>query len=393
MTDVQALRQLGALVARQIAPQDVPLSAWPQITQQALGNGLAPMLLWAARQAAPEIASGSGWMPIIAAARGTAIRHALLEKTQIQVNAALAAAHIPALWLKGFALAHTVYPQPALRPMCDLDVLVPYIHREAALRVVEGLGYHFYETAGHLMSSTEALHLNVTHHYHLRGGVNDSVVLELHFQLLSTDDQLLPLDKLAWFWTQTGMVRNGRTFIALQPEAHLLYLCAHAILQHGEANISLRQYFDLHQIISQTVIDWDKVIAQSAVFGWNYAVHRALAQSQRYFSTPVPDTVMARLQGDPHDAAAVRAVRLQGRGSRGEGTWMTLQHLSRQERMDLVRRILFPPQAYMRHRYGVPPDRRVWPYYVYRWADQSQDVAWALWKRLDRGVRWRGSRH
>ncbi len=128
------------------------------------------------------------------------------------------------LWIKGIALANTLYSQPFLRPMGDLDVLVPYDQRESTLQVVERLGYHFYETNGQLMSSKEALALNLTHHYHLIGGINDSVVLELHFRLPSADNELLPLDKLAWFWTQTTPLQTSQQFTIPQTEAHLLYL-------------------------------------------------------------------------------------------------------------------------------------------------------------------------
>ena len=65
------------------------------------------------------------------------------EYAQAQVQTALAEANIPAMWIKGSALAHTIYPKPSLRPMCDLDVLVPYDRREAAFEEVTQLGYHF----------------------------------------------------------------------------------------------------------------------------------------------------------------------------------------------------------------------------------------------------------
>lgn len=343
------------------------------------------MLLWAAKQNDPGIVTEPLWTPAISKTRETALRYVILEATQKQVSAALADAQIPALWLKGIALAHTVYPQPVLRPMGDLDVLVPYVQREHALRVVEGLGYHFYETEGQLLSSAETLHLKLIHHYFLIGGVSDSVILELHFQLLSTDNKLLPLDKLAWFATQTTLVRNSTRFIIPQPEAHLLYLSAHAILQHGEANTSLRQYFDIHQIIVNMPVDWDKLVEQAAMLGWTYAVERTLALSIQYFSTPVPDTVFSQLREQrTTDADATRALRLQGRGARFESMWMRLRELSFADRAKLIIRLMVPPRPYMRLRYGLRSDRQVWLYYPYRWFEVGQETAWAMWKRITR---------
>jgi hypothetical protein len=268
--------------------------------------------------------------------------------------------------------------------MSDLDVLIPYEQRETALEVINALGYHFHESEGELISSQEALELNLTHHYHLRGGINDAVALELHFRLLSTDDILLPLDKLGWFWTQTTAIQNKGTYAIPLPEAHLLYLCAHAILQHGESEAILRQYFDLHQLITNTSINWDIVVAQSTALGWGYAVERGLSIANQYFSTPVPTTVFSELQKNhtKHDPATKRAVRTQGKGTRWVHLSVKLHQLSFFEQIKLVRRVLFPSQSYMRIRYGLPSDQRIWSSYLYRWLDQVEEVAWALWSRL-----------
>ncbi len=391
MKETTTLHQLGALVSLQISPVDIPPKAWRQIIDAAFRHDLAPMLLWVAKQSAPDIVTGPLWKPVITVTRGTAVRYVTLEATRKQVSLALIAAQIPALWLKGIALAHTVYPQPVLRRMSDLDVLVPYDQRENALGLVEGLGYHFYKTEGKLMSSREVMELNQTHHYHLRGGTRDSVVLELHFRLLSSDNKLLPLDKLEWFWTQTTTLQNSSQFTVPQPEAHLLYLCAHAILQHGEGDTSLRQYFDLHQIVTNAPVDWDVVVEQAATLGWGYAVDRALSLAVRYFSTPVPAAVFADLRKSrtKHDSVAGRALRIRSKGSRLERVLIRLQDMSFTERVGLVRRILFPPRPYMRVRYGLRPDQRVWPAYLYRWLDQGQEIMWAMWNRLTRAIRGR----
>jgi hypothetical protein len=389
MKETPTLHQLGALVSSQISPQEIPQDAWPGIIGAALHHGLAPMLLWVVKQSAPTIVAEPLWRPIITTTRGTGIQYIALEAARKQVTAALDTAQISPLWLKGIALAHTSYPQPVLRSMSDLDVLVPYEQRESALKVVEELGYHFFETGSHLMSPREVLGLSLTHHYHLKGGLHDSIVLEVHFRLLSADNELLSLDKLKWFWTQTRPVQNGTLFTVPTPEAHLLYLCAHAILQHGEEDTLLRQYFDLHQLVTTTTFNWDQVTEQTAVLGWEYAVARALSIAVRYFATPVPEAVSTALQSHrrKHDAVADRAIRIRSRGSRWEQVWMSLHSLSFPEQVAMVRRILFPPKSYMRSRYSLRDGRWVWPAYLYRWFDQSREIAWAIGSRVISALR------
>lgn len=385
MEDSPALRQLGALVAQHNVPADIPPEYWPELIALAHRHGLAPMLLWVIKQNGKPDFSEALLDSLAGAVRQVALKYVFLQKSQSEVNAALGDAAIPALWLKGIALANTVYPQPVLRAMGDLDILVPFDQRKQALEVVENLGYHFYEMNGHLISSREALTLNMTHHYHLRSAHPNSVVLELHFQLLSAGDVLLPLDRLAWFWTQTDTVQNNGSvgMTILRSEAHLLYLIAHALLQHGEALVSLRQFFDMHLLIAQTDVNWDIVLKQTSALGWWYSVHRALTLCNHYFDTHVPENVLATLREKvPQDTTRQRAIRFADKGTLFEHVLATLSGRPLKEKARLIRQIILPSKVYMRTRYGLRPDQRVWPAYVSRWWDQSRGAAWAIRQRF-----------
>lgn len=92
-------------------------------------HGLGPVLLWRLRgQGIPT--SGLQWSALTDQERRVAARYELGVVAQREIDAALAAAGTPTIWIKGFALAHTVYPDPALRSMGDLDFMVPYDRRE-----------------------------------------------------------------------------------------------------------------------------------------------------------------------------------------------------------------------------------------------------------------------
>ena len=389
MTRTSGLLTLGALVAQTGDPGDVSAGDGPAIVPLALAHGLGPMLLWTARQAGIDPHDHPALAPLVEATHQTAMASVLLERAQRDVDVALRAAGIPALWLKGAALAHTVYPEPTLRPMVDLDVLVPYEQRERALEVVQGLGYDFYSLHGiRTRSSGDELARKLSaHHYHLRGGVSNAVILELHSRLLGSDDRLLSLAQLDWFWAHTETIRAGEgwAFDTLTPEAHLLYGCAHAILQHGEAQLYLLRFFDLHQIITRAALDWPLIVDQAVALGWTLAVERALRRCMAFFATPVPaevlEALVARRPAHEHSA---RVIRLQGPGHRWERLRDKLGQLSPRERAQYVFSVLLPSPSYMRQRYPIRPGWPTWPYYFYRWWDQGRDVAWATWKRLTR---------
>jgi hypothetical protein len=385
-TSEPTLVALASLISHQRSPQSVSEDSWPDIVQLALRHGLGPMLLWTIRQWGIDTKLNSVWAPLIQTARQATIHDMLLENTQAQVEAALVKAAIPALWLKGFALARTIYPRSTLRPMGDLDVLVPYKQRELALKVCESIGYHLQIHPGRLFHEGEALDLKVMHHHYLRGGVADSVILELHFHLLGSAKSLLPLEKLNWFWTQTQNLTQDKTSLTiLKPEAHLLYLIAHVILQHGEIQFRLIWYFDLHLLITSANLDWQFVIDQAVALRWTYAVERALTLTGRFFKTPVPESVFKQLRDRrPPEENLFHVIALQDEGIRWEKVMTILAALPVREKFGLAFRIVLPPPTFMRHRYNVSSNRLIWPYYFSRWFDQTREVGAWIWNRLKR---------
>jgi hypothetical protein len=381
-----ALVWLSKLVSLQWELRDIPPALHAEVIDLAVRHGLAPMLLYTARQAGEDTTADAVWQPLEQAARHAAARCVLLSTACKAIAQALGSAGIPALWVKGFALAHTIYPQPALRPMTDLDVLVPYEQREAALQAVRALGYHFYKDDGLLVDTGDDIFLSTSHHFYLVGGPADTVALELHSRLLSATDDLLPLDRLGWFWAQSQRIETAAgSVLTLGPEAHLLYLCAHTVLQHGEADLYLLRHFDLHLLVGYKPLDWQLVVDQAAALKWTYAVERAVGLAAQLFGTPLPHDLLHQLRARrPADEDLERVARLGQPGARWERAQMRLAALPAGDRVRLAVRSIAPPAAYMRQRYAIRAGRPVWPYYLYRWFYQGREILRALWQRAVR---------
>lgn len=366
-----ALDQLCRLVTGQVAPSAAPPQAWPAIVALAEQHGLAPML-YAVLQAAGELDS-------LAAQeqdrlRDAAIRAAAL--TQLALAEALAwaqhfaAAGITALWIKGVALSLSVYASPALRPMGDIDVLVPFNQRDAALALL-------CEVSGHRAASLAA---DNSMHATFRLGAGDQVVLELHWSLLDAPISQLAAD-IGWFLRQVQpLTVNDTELQTLAPEAHLLYLAAHAVLQHGEAEFRLLRYFDLHRLITQTPrLDWRQVIDQAVVFHWTYAVARALTITQACFVTPLPADLLDELRRcRPANEDISHVVRRQQPGNRWQATVHRFAAMSWPARTRLALGLAFPSPAYMRWRYQLPHAWQVVFYYPYRWLDVAREIGKTL---------------
>lgn len=138
-------------LARWMAGAETPDAGWiaddriDALLALARDEGVVCLLeyrLQGLNRALPE-GGGERWPALLRdAAREETLRSMMLEGETRRVLAALDAQDIPALLLKGSALAHWAYPQPHLRACGDVDVLVP--SREDAERLAAALVGHGY---------------------------------------------------------------------------------------------------------------------------------------------------------------------------------------------------------------------------------------------------------
>ncbi len=98
-------------------------------------------------------------------------------KVYFEIQNLLKEVNIPVIGLKGIALAATVYPDEGLRPMGDIDLLVPEGEGLNALKVLLNAG----ATQNYVPRS--ALHEQV--HAHVRAITYKGVLIEIHQRLFS----------------------------------------------------------------------------------------------------------------------------------------------------------------------------------------------------------------
>jgi hypothetical protein len=105
------------------------------------------------------------------------MRMLVAERQLREIREAFEKASIPFLILKGLPLAHELYPEPGLRPVGDLDLLVRRRFRDTALAVLASLGYR-------LPAKALPLRFYRRHHFHVLLGRSrgESLPLELHWQ-------------------------------------------------------------------------------------------------------------------------------------------------------------------------------------------------------------------
>ncbi len=125
---------------RQLQQQARQLTTWADIPAQAEAHGLGP-LVYTHLQAAQIT-----WpLPAKQALQANYLRHSHANQVRtnvlVDILTAYQAANIPVLVLKGAALAHLIYPTPALRSMRDIDILVPRSVAAQAHTLLTELGF------------------------------------------------------------------------------------------------------------------------------------------------------------------------------------------------------------------------------------------------------------
>lgn len=164
--------------------------------------------------------------------------------------------------LKGAWLAWHAYPHPALRPMRDLDLWVPF---ESIIPAYEALQANGYEPAEYSQLPLEQAITLDKHLPPLRSP--RGLYLELHHRLWEVDgrmDHSAPLSDQDAMRSRAIRV-NGVCYLA--PQDTLAHLIIHAVYDHrldcGPLVLS-----DIEFLLSRWAIDWDDFWRDAELGGW-----------------------------------------------------------------------------------------------------------------------------
>lgn len=340
---------------------------WEAVCQAAQSQGLAPLLYKIVRKQGivpPEVEKRLG------KAYTDLARHNLFQFHELSsVLGGLAAAGIEAIVLKGAGLAETVYGNIAVRPMCDFDLLVRREDTAAALQTLEGMGYRVVPPPPAAHTKARTLHKE-------KGAMSTAV--ELHWNLFISPhyQRLLPME---WFWqTALPLELEGVPARVLGPEAQVLYLCGHMMVQHA-GETSTRWLHDIAEVIVfyQEQIDWDTLLARAQACELVGAVQHILARLVEEWRAPIPPQVMAQVaalrptQSEEQVSGWIAATRR----SAAANFWADFAAAPGWgAKLRLAWRTLFPPAGFMRHIYRIPHPLLLPLFYLVRLLGGLRDV-------------------
>lgn len=173
------------------------------------------------------------------------VRNHQLRRAAAGAVAALSDADIETIVVKGLRLSEREYPDPAARPMSDVDVFVPLLQFEAAIAVLAQLGWHPKYRAW-------------TPIYRAIGLVDrDGNELDLHY-VFAQRGHPSTWDDRCWSERESLMLGGTETSV-LSAEDELVYTFAHGL--HDNSLPPFRWVADAALLIRRNAIDWDRLVA------------------------------------------------------------------------------------------------------------------------------------
>ncbi|MFI5180922.1 MAG: nucleotidyltransferase family protein [Thermoanaerobaculia bacterium] len=204
---------------------------------------------------------------------------------------ALERASIPTLLLKGAALALTVYPSPGLRPMADVDVLVPERLAAPARRVLAEAGWR----PNPREPERRLAHLHAQEF--VREVDGEPAALDLHWRALWEGRE--PAGDDAWWESAEPLCAGGFQSRVLAPADQLVQLCAHAARWSPQPACYAAADVVMLLRARGGRMDWERVAHQAAKRRLVLAVVTALAALTERFGAPVPPATLYSLTRMP----------------------------------------------------------------------------------------------
>jgi hypothetical protein len=339
---------------------------WDAVLRAARRHRVAP-LLYSVLRAPSQL--GFAPKPFIQSLRDaydyTARTNIFLFNELSRIIRHLSAKGVRLIVLKGAGLAQTVYSNPALRPLRDLDILVHSETLPIVLGTLKESGYVSpkVETRPGTTVAYESQMMFVRREQ-LR------TQLEIHWSLIDSPHYQHHLS-LDWFWQTARPLEISRvSTLMLGPEALVLYLCAHLLLHHGGNDLLWLN--DIAEVIRhyRAELDWDELMERAQLYGLVIPLQQILTRVASDWSAPISANVIERLVALPVSREEMRAFKL-FRAQAQPPTQRLLADLasipSWRQRLVFGWSNIFPSRDYMRQRYHTSNPLLLILSYPYRW--------------------------
>jgi hypothetical protein len=286
---------------------------------------------------------------------------------------------IPVILLKGAYLAEWAYEDRTLRPMSDIDILVPESHAAGVQENLLGCGYEQMQRYDQSLFHREVAHIGASHLPPLL--MPTGVHVEVHLNLFNKVP--IKTDAMAQVWNRaTPIDLYGASALALCPEHLILHLALHLHHHMMGGNTTLYWFCDLDLVVRRCGegIRWDEIKIAAEAMGIASRIATIFHVMAQYWGTPIPK-FMRDLHPGAHLDLSLRGAlfqskinlrnffpnrlqlvrEIQEKYGWGKGLYYTLRHL-------------VPVRSYILNRYDPQNRREIYGCYIRHFFDRFRFV-------------------
>lgn len=230
--------------------------------------------------------------PIAAEARHIARQNLLMAAETSRLHGLLAAANIPAVALKGAALAQFAYGSLSIKHARDIDLLVPPDRAETALRLLESEGYALVSPARSLNPEQRRALIQYGREIELARRDND-MRLELQWRITDNPQLLKGVDALSQ--TQDVRLYDGASVRTLTQADLFAALCVHGAIH---AWTRMKWLADLNAAIETGHADIERLYRHAEAVGAGLCAGQALLLCHDLFDLRLPQALASEIRGN-----------------------------------------------------------------------------------------------
>jgi len=308
MSPVETIKTITNYIAHNPVTEPFPsleAEAWDDIVIVAIALGLAPLLYWRLSQVEADL-------PPLARAKlavtykAQAARNENIARQLGEILTVCAEHNVEVIVLKGALLAATVYPEAALRPMNDIDLLFRPDDLAVAGSLLEGLGYearHKQADQGpgitkHLSTYRRRGNEGATPNPYLSAGGDR--MIEPHGSLEESWFGL-KVDITPGVWTRAvPLTLHQQPAHRLSQEDMLLHLAVHATFHFIMGASVFIQLHDIGRVVQawSPGLDWSLLLrlageAQAQIF-----LYAALYWAKKLYKAAIPPAYLDQLAAE-----------------------------------------------------------------------------------------------
>lgn len=256
---------------------------WSRILEMARQHRLGPLLYWQIGRAHAHLKYPDHIkIQLSAIYQKSVFRNLMVQRELLLIHNIFKSADIPFIGLKGAFLAFQAYPQPALRPLRDIDILVSSNQAIQAFSILLTNGLKRIQNYN---GSPEAW-LNIHRHLPPLRSPSETLNVELHNRLFSPNQSSTETKEFSHtpeFWQRTVELSLAKASVRYQsPTDLLLHLIVHAVYQHEFDNGPLL-LSDLSFLLDTHPIDWNLFWSMANLSQYTRGCWLALKLTERYW--------------------------------------------------------------------------------------------------------------